>query len=223
MDFDLVSLWQKMGWVARLVVILLALMAVYSLGIALERWIIFLRARRQSLAYALELDKHLSSAELEQAAAAAKKHQKGYLARVLSAGINVFVQESSRGSNGRSKDDFVIDAEHALQRAGDREIQELKRGLGVLASVGSTAPFIGLFGTVMGIVNAFSEIGKTGSAGFATVSAGIAEALITTAFGIAVAIPAVMLFNYFTNRVEAVATDINEAASALVDHMRKRF
>jgi biopolymer transport protein ExbB/TolQ len=98
----------------------------------------------------------------------------------------------------------------------------MKRGLGALASVGSTAPFVGLFGTVMGIVNAFGEIGKTGSAGFATVSAGIAEALVTTAFGIGVAIPAVMLFNYFTSRVEEVATDITESASALIDHLRKR-
>jgi biopolymer transport protein ExbB/TolQ len=222
MEFDLVTLWEKMGWVARAVVIILALMAVYSLGVAIERWILFLRARRQSLAYAMELDRHLANAELQAAATAAKKHQRGYLARVLSAGLNVFIQESGKTGNGRTREEFVIDAEHALQRAGDREIQELKRGLGVLASTGSTAPFVGLFGTVMGIVNAFESISQTGSAGFATVSAGIAEALVTTAFGIGVAIPAVMLFNYFTNRIEMVATDISEAASALVDHLRKR-
>jgi biopolymer transport protein ExbB/TolQ len=223
MEFDLVTLWEKMGWVAKLVVILLALMAVYSLGVAIERWILFLRSRRHSLAYAVELDRHLSNGELEAAAAAAKKHQRGYLARVLSPGLNVFLQEKARNDSGRSREEFMLDAEHALQRSGDREIQELKRGLGVLASVGATAPFVGLFGTVMGIVNAFAAIGQTGSAGFATVSAGIAEALITTAFGIAVAIPAVILFNYFTNRVEQVATDITEAASALLDHLRRRI
>jgi biopolymer transport protein ExbB/TolQ len=222
MEFDLVSLWEKMGWVARLVVILLAVMAVYSLGIALERWIVFLRGRRQSLSYMMALDKHLADAALDKAAAAAKQHDKGYLAAVLGAGINEFLRETAKTGNSRSREEYVTDTEHALQRAGDRQVQELKRGLGVLASVGSTAPFVGLFGTVMGIVNAFAEIGKTGSAGFATVSAGIAEALVTTAFGIGVAIPAVMLFNYFTNRVEQVGTDINEAGSALVDHLRKR-
>src|SRR5439155_25089115 len=127
MEFDLVTLWEKMGWVARGVVILLALMAVYSLGVSLERWILFLRARRQSLAYAVELDRHLANAELPAAAAAAKKHKRGYLARVLSAGLNVFIQESAKPNNGRAKEEFVLDAEHALQRAGDREIMELKR------------------------------------------------------------------------------------------------
>lgn len=222
MEFDLVSLWEKMGWVARGVVILLAVMAVYSLGVALERWIVFLRGRRQSQAYMVTLDKHLAEASLDKAIAAAKQHEKGYLAKVLGAGLNEFVKETKRTGNSRSRDDYVLDTEHALQRAGDREMLELKRGLGVLASVGSTAPFVGLFGTVMGIVNAFQAIGATGSAGFATVSAGIAEALVTTAFGIGVAIPAVMLFNYFTNRSEEVATEITESASALVDHLRKQ-
>ena len=222
MEFDLVSLWEKMGWVARAVVILLAVMAVYSLGVALERWIMLLRARRQSLIYAAELDRLLANEELEKAVEAAKKHKRGYLARVLSAGLSVFLHESAKKDNGRTKDDFILDAEHALQRAGDRELLELKRGLGVLASTGATAPFIGLFGTVMGIVNAFAAIGQTGSAGFATVSAGIAEALVTTAIGIGVAIPGVILFNYFTNRMDQVATDITEAASALLDHLRKR-
>ena len=222
MEFDFVSLWEKMGWVARFVVILLAVMAVYSLGVALERWIVFMRGRSHSLAYMQELDKALSEGSLEKAIATAKKHEKGYLAKVIVAGLRAYQSEKQRTGGSRGRDEYVTDAEHALQRAGDREMQELKRGLGVLASVGSTAPFVGLFGTVMGIVNAFQAIGATGSAGFATVSAGIAEALVTTAFGIGVAIPAVMLFNYFTNRMEQVATDVTESASALVDHLRKQ-
>lgn len=222
MEFDLVTLWEKMGWLARGVVIILAIMLVYSLGIAFERWILFLRARRQSLAYAAELDRHLAAAELSGAVAAAKKHPRGYLGRVLSAGLNAFLQGAAGGGNTRPKEELVLDAERALQRAGDRELQDLKRGLGVLASVGSTAPFVGLFGTVVGIVNAFQAIGASGSAGFATVSTGIAEALVTTAIGIGVAIPAVMLFNYFTGRIEQIGTDIGEAASALVDHLRRQ-
>lgn len=222
MEFDLVTLWEKMGWVARFVVILLAVMAVYSLGVALERWIVFLRGRKHSLNYMVALDRALSEGQLDKAIAAAKQHEKGYLAKVIAAGLREYQTERQKTAGARGKDEYVTDAEHALQRAGDREMQELKRGLGVLASVGSTAPFVGLFGTVMGIVNAFQAIGATGSAGFATVSAGIAEALVTTAFGIGVAIPAVMLFNYFTNRIEQVATDVTESASALVDHLRKQ-
>jgi len=222
MEFDLVSLWEKMGWVARFVVILLAVMAVYSLGVALERWIVFSRGRKHSLDYMVALDRALSEGQLDKAISAAKAHEKGYLAKVIGAGLREYQNERQKSAGARGKDEYVTDAEHALQRAGDREMQELKRGLGVLASVGSTAPFVGLFGTVMGIVNAFQAIGATGSAGFATVSAGIAEALVTTAFGIGVAIPAVMLFNYFTNRIEQVATDVTESASALVDHLRKQ-
>lgn len=78
---------------------------------------------------------------------------------------------------------------------------ELKRGLSAIATVGSTAPFVGLFGTVIGIVNGFHEIGATGRGGIATVSTGIAEALVTTAFGIMVAIPAVWLFNLLSQRI----------------------
>jgi biopolymer transport protein ExbB/biopolymer transport protein TolQ len=102
-------------------------------------------------------------------------------------------------------------------------LSEFKRGLGVLGTVGSTAPFVGLLGTVMGIVNAFQSMAATGSGGLGTVSAGIAEALVTTAFGLLVAIPAVMFFNYFQGWIESRSVDISEASNELLDVLARQL
>jgi biopolymer transport protein ExbB/TolQ len=114
-----------------------------------------------------------------------------------------------------------IDAvNRALDRVKEREIADLRRGLSFLATVASSAPFVGLFGTVIGIITAFQKMGLEGG-GLQAVSAGIAEALITTAFGLLVAIIAVWLFNFFTTRVEAFVVDMNDVSSELVDTMLK--
>jgi biopolymer transport protein ExbB/biopolymer transport protein TolQ len=110
----------------------------------------------------------------------------------------------------------------AIERTSQREVATLKRGLGVLATVGSTAPFVGLLGTVTGIINSFQLMGKGGGAGLGVVSAGISEALVTTAFGLLVAIPAVMGFNVLQSRADAFAVDIAEAGNELLDHAARR-
>src|SRR5271167_899008 len=99
---------------------------------------------------------------------------------------------------------------------------ELKRGLGGLATIGSTAPFVGLFGTVVGILNAFNGIAKEKATGLAAVAGGISEALVTTAVGLFVAIPAVMMFNYLTGRVEAFDVEMDNSSSELIDYFLKR-
>src|SRR5439155_2892061 len=111
----------------------------------------------------------------------------------------------------------------ALERQAQREVQSLKRGLGVLATVGSTAPFVGLLGTVMGIITAFQSMAASGSGGLGTVSNGIAEALITTAFGLLVAIPAVMAYNYLQGWVDARAVDISESSNEFLDVVAKQL
>ena len=111
----------------------------------------------------------------------------------------------------------------ALERQAAREVQSFKRGLGVLATVGSTAPFVGLLGTTMGIVNSFQQMAAAGSGGLGTVSAGIAEALITTAFGLLVAIPAVMAFNFLQGWVDARSVDLSESSNEFLDVVSKHF
>jgi biopolymer transport protein ExbB/TolQ len=117
--------------------------------------------------------------------------------------------------------DVIAAVNRAVDRSSMRTVADLRRGLGALATVGSTAPFVGLLGTVAGIITAFQSMAATGSGGLGSVSAGIAEALVTTAFGLLVAIPAVMMFNYLTNRVEDMQVDINDSANELVDYFMK--
>ena len=101
-------------------------------------------------------------------------------------------------------------------------LADLKRGLSGLATIGSTAPFVGLFGTTFGIINAFSGMALTGSGGIAAISAGIAEALITTAFGLFVAVPAVWAYNYFAGKVEGFNVEMDNSSSELLDYFIKK-
>jgi biopolymer transport protein ExbB/biopolymer transport protein TolQ len=211
MQFTLTELWHHMGLFARLIVGVLAIMSTASLLVASERFVVFRKSRRQSMQFAADISGPLSRGELDAAAAAAQGAQ-GYLGRVIGSGLNAW-----RTSPRIDADLTFESVARALERGAQRELQLMKRGMGVLATVSSTAPFVGLLGTVMGIVNSFQAMAASGSGGLGTVSAGIAEALITTAFGLLVAIPAVMLFNYFTGWTEARAVDMSESSNELLD------
>ena len=113
-------------------------------------------------------------------------------------------------------------SKRALERTEAIVHAELKRGLGGLATIGSTAPFVGLLGTVVGIINAFKGIQSEKATGLAAVAGGISEALVTTAIGLFVAIPAVMMFNYLTGRVEAFDVEMDNSSSELIDYFLKR-
>lgn len=214
--FTLMGIWSTMTWAGRSVVIILALMSVWSLTIAFERLWRFANAKRQSVMLAREVTPLLEHHHLEDAMrkVGESRFAQSHLARVLAAGL---------GELRRDRDlpaDF--DTVGAARRAIDREtlivLAQMRRGLGTLATISTTAPFIGLFGTVVGIINAFQGMAATGSGGLMAVSAGIAEALATTAFGLLVAIPAVWLFNYFVGRIESFQVDMSSATSQLVDY-----
>jgi biopolymer transport protein ExbB len=115
----------------------------------------------------------------------------------------------------------INSVERAVERNMLMEITSLKRGLGVLATVGSTAPFVGLLGTTMGIVNAFTGMAQTGSGGLSAIGAGIAEALITTAFGLLVAIPAVWAYNYFQIKIDNLTAEMTYVSKEFIDYLIK--
>jgi biopolymer transport protein ExbB len=215
-SFDLVSMWRAMGFLAKLVAAVLAAMSIYSLAVVAERLFSFARATRASRRFALELRDLLPAGKLDEARALARQCRRGHLARVLGPAL-VEYQQPSTGY------DVLAAVSRAIERQSLRVGAELRRGLGGLATISSAAPFVGLLGTVGGIITAFQAMAATGSGGLGSVSAGIAEALVTTAFGLFVAIPAVMTFNYFTHRVEAMQVDITESSSELVDFLTKRF
>ncbi len=217
MDFSLGHLWAAMGLFAKTIVIVMAFMSVASLLVMFERIVVFSKSRSDSIAYAATAAQLLAAGDIAAAAAGAPTKNVGHLGRVINAGLTAFKLAP------KDRDTAIESVARALERQASREGQVLKRGLGLLATVGSTAPFIGLLGTVMGIVNSFQMMAAAGSGGLGTVSAGIAEALITTAFGLLVAIPAVMAFNFLQGWVDSRLVDISESSNEFLDAVSKHY
>ncbi len=211
-DFTLSGIWEKMGAFATMVVYILAFMSLASFTIAIERFIVFMRSKKESMKLVSEIGPVLERRDFETATAMAKADKVGYLGRVLRAGLVAF------NAKRREHEDVAYESvTRALERQTQREVHSLKRGLTTLASVSSLAPFVGLMGTTVGIVNSFTEMAEKGSGGLAVVSAGVAEALITTAFGLIVAIPALALYNYTSGWVDTRAVDMAETANEFLD------
>ena len=221
MSFNPFELWQNMGVLARIVVILLLGMSIYSLWVMIDRFMVFTRARKLSLAFVLGLRERMQKKDLDGATKLAKAEPQSPISRVIGEALTEYRDGMDAMSAAGEELDFdVVDAvNRAIDRVKEREIANLKKGLGGLASISSAAPFIGLFGTVVGIINAFRSMAASGQGGLGAVSAGIAEALFTTAVGLVVAIPAVMAFNYFTNSIEAFVVDMNDVSSELITYV----
>jgi len=220
-SFSMMGMWESMTWAGKSVVIILALMSIWSLTIGLERFIRFQKAKKESLQVALAVTPLLKQHKLTEAIALTKdkKYRHSHLARVLSAGLTEFEYESSQ--NVPASFDIVDSGKRAIEREALMTMAELRKGLGNLATISTTAPFVGLFGTVIGIINAFRGMALSGSGGLGAVSAGIAEALAATAFGLFVAVPAVWMYNYFLNKIERFQVEVQNAASQLIDYFIK--
>lgn len=219
--FTIAGMWAAMTPLGKGVVIVLALMSVWSLTIAIERLYRFQKAKKESLAVAKGITPLLKQHKLEDAInfAKDKKFRHSHLARVLVAGLTEFQYEASQDLPPDF--DIVDSGRRAIERETLMTAAEMKKGLGNLATISTTAPFIGLFGTVIGIITAFQGMAVSGSGGLGAVSAGIAEALGATAFGLFVAIPAVWLYNYFINKVERFQVEMSNSSSQLVDFFMK--
>ena len=220
MQFTLTELWAHMGLFAKIIVFVLGAMSLLSLVVMFERIFTFMRSKGDSRAFAARLAPVLGKGDIDRAASEKMDSRRiGHLGRVIHSGLVAF----KGNPHGSHRDVAVESVARALERQAQREVQSLKRGLGLLATVGSTAPFVGLLGTVMGIVNAFQAMAISGSGGLGTVSAGIAEALITTAFGLLVAIPAVMAYNFLQGWVDARAVDMSESSNEFLDLVARRL
>src|SRR5262245_10458352 len=218
MQFTLVELWAHMGLFARAIVIVLFIMSLASLVVAAERLIVLRRSNAESRAFAARMASVLANGDVDAAAETNLGANVEHLGRVIKAGLGAY-KTAPPGDNDLTFESVA----RALDRQSAREVATLRRGSGLLATVGSTAPFVGLLGTVMGIVNAFQSMAATGSGGLGTVSAGIAEALITTAFGLLVAIPAVMAFNYLSGYIDGRSVDISESSNEFLDVVARRL
>jgi biopolymer transport protein ExbB/biopolymer transport protein TolQ len=212
-------MWAQMGWLARIVVIILFVMSAWSVGVMIDRLIAFNAARKQSRQFAPAVAGALREGKLDEAIKIADRYKKSHLAKVVVAGLQEF--RAHQLSNEISGEEIEA-SKRALERAEAIVHAELKRGISSLATTGSSAPFVGLFGTVVGIINAFKGISTEKSTGLGAVAGGIAEALVTTAVGLFVAIPAVWMFNYFTNKVESFDVEMGNSSSELIDYFIKR-
>jgi len=220
---NFIDMWQQMGPMAKAVGVVLIIMSMISFGVAIERIYTFTQARKQSKLYAPQVAKHLKEGRLKDAIAisSSKNYRYSHLAKVVLAGLQEYQFHQEAGGN-LSREDLVDTVRRAIQRASALTANDLKKGVAALATIGATAPFVGLLGTVVGIITAFQGIAATGSGGLGAVSAGIAEALVETALGLLVAIPAVWFYNYLTGRIEYFNVEMDNSSSELVDYFIKK-
>lgn len=219
MHWDPWTMWLHMGWPARAVAVILLVMSAWSIGIMIDRGLAFRLARKQSRRFAPVVGGALREGKLDEAIRVAERNRKSHLARVITSGLQEYQAHVTIAATPEEK---IEASKRALERAEAIVHAELERGLDGLATVGSTAPFVGLLGTVIGIIDAFRKIGEKQTPGMAAISTGISEALVTTALGLFVAIPAVMMFNYFSARVKAFDVEMDNSCSELVDYFLKR-
>ena len=211
-------MWQQMGLIAKGVAGILFIMSMWSFGVAIERVYTFAQARSQSRLFAPQVAKHLKDGRLKDAIAlsSSKNYRYSHLAKVVLAGLQEY-QFQQESAGGLSREDLMDTVRRSIQRASALTASDLKKGVPALATIGSTAPFVGLLGTVVGVITAFQGIASSGSGGIGAVSAGIAEALVETALGLVVAIPAVWFYNYLTGRVEYFNVEMDNSSSELID------
>ena len=217
MEFSIQEMWESTGTPVRVVLFLMATMAIWCMYVAVDRLIALNRARKQSRALAEAIGTPLKAGD---AAGALKlcqdeSYKSSYLAHMLAAGFAEFVARHDKHG--------IESTERALDRVQVNEGADLRKGMNILATTGATAPFVGLVGTIFGIINAFQGMAEAGSGCLASVSAGIAEALITTAIGISVAILGVWLFNFFTARIEAITNDMAVSTQEIIDWCEKQL
>ena len=213
------DMWGQMGILAQAVVVVLLIMSVWSISVMIERFLTYRAARKQSMAFAPAVSEALKTGNIGEAIDLAEQHEKSHLAKVLVAGLQEFrAHQSSDVIPGET----IEASKRALQRATAILIEEFKRGLGGLATIGATAPFVGLFGTTVGIINAFQGMTAGESTGLAAVAGGISEALVATAMGLFVAVPAVWMYNYFTTKIDSFVVEMDNSSSELIDYFLKR-
>jgi len=217
-DINLVEMWHGMGIPVRCVVVLLTLQAIACIGVAVDRLIMITLSQSKSRKFGTEAASRGTAIDPRQLLKHTEQYAGSHLADYLNSGLTVFVELRE---SGQSLDLAVDLTRRALERKEELLSTELNRGMNVLASTGSTAPFVGLLGTVLGIIQAFKMIAATGSGGIGTIGGAIGEALIVTGYGLVVAIPTVLLFNWLSAKLANYEAEILNATGDVVDRLAR--
>jgi biopolymer transport protein ExbB/biopolymer transport protein TolQ len=215
---SLIELWQSMGPFAKGIVYTLLIMSVWSLSIMVQKWWYLRSAQAQTRKFAPEFSQFLEEDNLNEAINLAENYKKSHVAKVLGGALGEIKPLIQDGSVTVSD---INSAERAVEREMLMQIVLMKRSLAMLATTGATAPFVGLLGTTMGVVNAFQGMAAGGGGGISSIAAGISEALITTAFGLLVAIPAVWAFNYFQTKIDNITAEMTYSSKEMIDYLIK--
>jgi biopolymer transport protein ExbB/biopolymer transport protein TolQ len=215
---SLIELWQSMGMFAKGIVYTLMIMSVWSLSIMVQKWWYLRSAQAQTRKFAPEFSQFLEEDNLNEAIKLAESYKKSHVAKVLGGALDEIKPLIQDGSVTVSD---INSAERAVEREMLMQIVLMKRGLALLATTGATAPFVGLLGTTMGVVNAFQGMAAGGGGGISSIAAGISEALITTAFGLLVAIPAVWAFNFFATKIDNITAEMTYSSKEMIDYLIK--
>ena len=218
---DLAEILRNMSGIGLSVMVVLLLCSIWSVYVCIERIMFFRKAKQQSLVFAKQVTQYLAQDRVSDAIEASRKYKQSHLARVTRAGLIEFQLVDSK-PGALSGADVVEAARRAIERETLITFSDFKKGTGSLATIPTTAPFIGLLGTVIGIIGAFRGMAVSGSGGIGAVSAGIAEALVATALGLLVAIPAAWMYNYFTNVLERFQVEMSNSSSELIDFFIKK-
>lgn len=215
---SLIELWHSMGMFAKGIVYTLMIMSVWSLSIMVQKWWYLRAAQAQTRKFAPEFSQFLEEDNLNEAIKLAEGYKKSHVAKVLGGALSEIKPLIQDGSVTVSD---INSAERAVEREMLMQIVLMKRSLAMLATTGATAPFVGLLGTTMGVVNAFQGMAAGGGGGISSIAAGISEALITTAFGLLVAIPAVWAFNYFQTKIDNITAEMTYSSKEMIDYLIK--
>jgi biopolymer transport protein ExbB len=215
MSFDLAEVFANMQPFAILIVAVLGIMALASISVFVERIWVYWRSRKQSRKYGQQAAALLQKGDHAGLIKLAGQYKGCHLAQLLGGGMKTYAGAVNEpGELGPMEL-----TRRELARQSETMSNDIRRGHSVLASVGSVSPFVGLLGTVIGIIGAFQGIAREGSGGLGAVSAGIAEALIVTAIGLMVAIPAVLAFNFLSTRADALLVAIDQSKGEFLDFL----
>jgi biopolymer transport protein ExbB/TolQ len=205
-----------MGLPVRIVVILLTIQATACVAVIIDRLVLLNLSVSRARGFAGQVQQAVGAGEYARVLSAISSVKSNHLASYLELGLRTFLARRQAGDDAARSADL---SRRAMDRKGDAISRDMNRGMNVLASTGSTAPFVGLLGTVLGIINAFKLIGESGSGGLGTIGVAIAEALVVTGYGLCVAIPTVLFFNWLSTKIANYEAGLINAGAELVDQL----
>jgi biopolymer transport protein ExbB len=222
MGLDLVQIFKDASIIVQIITVMMVLMSVFMFYVIAERLLTFRTASEQSIRYVQALGEYLRQHKVNEALNSARSMGKSPVAKVMESGLTALIQGrealKTEGPEDVGDFDLVDSVNRALERVKERETSNLRKGLAYLGTVASATPFIGLLGTVVGILGTFNLL-KGGSVTINEIGPKISEALVSTAIGLGVAIIAAMSFNFFTSRVEQYVIDMNDVSSEFIDYV----